>query len=366
MRAYTADATRPTQSMTLPTSFPTEESSRAAAPASRVSPVISVVIPVYGGEKTIGPLVDGLRMVFERDDMPYEIIVVCDRPRDNSWAVVQELSRSRPELRAYRLQRNFGQHPATLFGLRQARGEYIATMDEDLQHSPEDVPALLSASREIGGIAFGKFEEPQHGLWRNLTSAMTKWFLARYVGQEIASNASAFRVFPSRLCRAFDHYRGERVAIDVLLSWSGAPIRTVPCPHAPRAAGHSGYTLRKLVAYLGDLLVGYSTVPLRMASLSGLVAVGLAAVIGVYVLVNWLRHGSAVPGFAFLAMAVAIFSGAQLLALGIIGEYLGRLYFNVLGKPQYFVAEAVQAGITTTWNPGVPSPSASNSESSPP
>jgi glycosyltransferase involved in cell wall biosynthesis len=351
--------------MTLSSSPSPDESNRTPVSASVTSPLVSVVIPVYGGEKTIGPLVDGLRTMFAREGMSYEIIVVCDRPRDNSWAVVQELSRTRPELRAYRLQRNFGQHPATLLGLRQARGEYIATMDEDLQHSPEDVPALLAASKEIGGIAFGKFEEPQHGLWRNLTSAMTKWFLARYVGQEIAANASAFRVFPSRLCRAFDHYRGERVAIDVLLSWSGAPIRTVACPHAPRAAGHSGYTLRKLVAYLGDLLMGYSTVPLRMASLSGLVAVGLAAIIGLYVLANWLRHGSAVPGFAFLAMAVAIFSGAQLLALGIIGEYLGRLYFNVLGKPQYFVAEAVNDGITRTWNPGAQSRPASILESSP-
>lgn len=351
--------------MTLPTASASDDSSHASAMTSPVSPLVSVVIPVYGGEKTIGPLVDGLRTMFARESMPYEIIVVCDRPRDNSWAVVQELSRTRPELRAYRLQRNFGQHPATLFGLRQARGEYIATMDEDLQHSPEDVPALLAASKEIGGIAFGKFEAPQHGLWRNLTSAMAKWFLARYVGQEIASNASAFRVFPARLCRAFDHYRGERVAIDVLLSWSGAPIRTVPCPHAPRAEGHSGYTLRKLVAYLGDLLVGYSTVPLRMASLSGLAAVGLAALIGLYVVINWLRYGSAVPGFAFLAMAVAIFSGAQLLALGIIGEYLGRLYFNVLGKPQYFVAEAVHDGETRTWNPGAQPGPASNSEISP-
>lgn len=351
--------------MTLPISSFTDASDLASATTPLVSPLVSVVIPVYGGEKTLGPLVDGLRTMFARDGVPYEIIVVCDRPRDQSWAVVQELSRTRPELRAYLLQRNFGQHPATLFGLRQARGEYIATMDEDLQHSPEDVPALLAASQQIGGIAFGKFEEPKHGLWRNLTSAMTKWFLARYVGQEIAANASAFRVFPSRLCRAFDHYRGERVAIDVLLSWSGAPIRTVSCPHAPRAAGHSGYTLRKLVAYLGDLLVGYSTVPLRMASLSGLAAVVLAAFIGLYVLGNWLRYGSAVPGFAFLAMAVAIFSGAQLLALGIIGEYLGRLYFNVLGKPQYFVAAAARDGVACTWNPSAQPRPALSRDSSP-
>jgi glycosyltransferase involved in cell wall biosynthesis len=334
--------------MTSPTP-PTEMHPPGAPGVTPTPPQVSVVIPVYGGETTIGALVDGLATMFVRERIAFEVVVVCDRPRDNSWEVVKGLSATRNWLRAYRLQRNFGQHPATLFGLRQARGRTIVTMDEDLQHSPDDVPALLAASDRIGGIAFGKFEEPKHGLWRNLTSRLAKWFLARYVGQEIAANASAFRAFPTRLCGAFSHYRGERVAIDVLLSWSGAPITTVQCEHAPRAAGHSGYTLRKLVAYLGDLLVGYSVVPLRLASMSGLLMMVLSAFIGIYVILNWMRHGSAIPGFAFLALSTAILSGAQLLALGIIGEYLGRLYFNVLGKPQYFVAESVAHGIVTPW-----------------
>jgi undecaprenyl-phosphate 4-deoxy-4-formamido-L-arabinose transferase len=129
----------------------------------------------------------------------------------------------------------------------------------------------------------------------------------------------------------------------VLLSWSGAPFVCVPAAHAPRATGPSGYTLRKLVAYLGDLVVGYSTAPMRLASVLGLLAMALALGIGAYVLVNWLVHGSAVPGFAFLGLSIAVLGAVQLLALGVIGEYLGRLYFNSLGKPQYVVAERMDA-----------------------
>ncbi len=302
---------------------------------------ISVVIPVYGGQNTIAELVSGLHTQFDESSLAGEVILVCDRPPDNSWAVARELA-AQGLCTAVHLQTNVGQHPATLAGIRMARGTHIATMDEDLQHSPRDLPILLDESKRIDGIAYGKFEEPRHGLWRNVTSALTKWFLARYIGGQVAANASAFRVFPARLRESFTHYTGERVAIDVLLSWAGAPIITVPCQHAPRADGHSGYTFRKLVAYLGDLLVGYSTLPLRITTFVGLASVGLALAIGVYVFINWLRYGSAVPGFAFIAMTTAVLSGTQLMALGIIGEYLGRMYFNALGKPQYLVHEVAR------------------------
>jgi glycosyltransferase involved in cell wall biosynthesis len=304
---------------------------------------MSVVIPVYGGERTIGTLTEGLLAMFDQQGIAGEVILVCDRPRDGSWAVVRQLHERHDRVTAVHLQRNFGQHPATLAGLRMCRGTWVATMDEDLQHSPLDIPVLWEQARTIDGIAYGRFTEPQHGLWRNLTSRLAKWVLATYIGGNVAANASAFRVFPARLRDSFAHYSGERVAIDVLLSWSGAPVTTVPCQHAPRADGHSGYTLRKLLAYLADLLVGYSTLPLRFASFLGLASVALALLIGAYVLLNWLRYGSAVPGFAFLAISTSVLSGAQLLALGIIGEYLGRLYFNNLGKPQYVIHERLNA-----------------------
>jgi len=309
---------------------------------------VTIVIPVYGGETTLERLVDGIATVMHELSWSFEVILVCDRPQDSSWTVAAGLARERDDTTAIHLMRNFGQHPATLLGIRRARGAVIVTMDEDLQHDPRDIPALVDAARSLGGIAYGTFEQPRHSAWRNLTSRATKWFLARYVGQGIANSATAFRAFPVRLREPFDTYRGERVAIDVLLSWSGAPLTTVPAAHAPRASGESGYTLRKLLQYLGDLLVGYSVAPLRVASFLGLAAFGFAMMLGAYVLYNWLRHGSAVPGFAFVALSTSILSGAQLLTLGVIGEYLGRLYFGALGKPQYVVDEVVESSTETT------------------
>lgn len=311
-------------------------------PSSSPPPEISVVIPVYGGEKTIVPLVEKTVAVLGEHGFSHEIVIVCDRPRDDSWRVARELADRVPGVRAFLFMRNFGQHPATLFGIRQARGNTIVTMDEDLQHDPVHLPELIEVSRSVRGIAYGAAHDWRHAWWRNLTSRLAKWFLARYIGFDMARSATSFRAFPSRLRDAFADYRGERVAIDVLLSWSGAPIRTVRFEHAQRAEGHSGYTLRKLVGYLMDLLVGYTVAPLRLASLLGLLAVLFAFAIGVYVFLNWVINGSAVPGFAFLAMSFSILGGAQLLALGVIGEYLGRLYFNSLGKPQYLVQDVVE------------------------
>lgn len=301
---------------------------------------VSVVVPVYGGQKTIGALATGVREALDAAGLRWELILVCDRPRDSSWAVARQLADEIPQVTAVRLMRNFGQHPATLAGLRMAQGRVLVTMDEDLQHDPRDIPALIAAAHDVGGIAYGTFPEPQHSFFRNLTSRLTKVILRRYVGSEIGSRATAFRAFGRELRMAFDHYAGERVAIDVLLSWSGASFVCVPCAHAPRADGRSGYTLRKLVAYLGDLLVGYSVAPLRLASTMGLLSFVLAACIVFYVLAVRFIYGAVVPGFAFVALSTALFGGTQLLALGIIGEYLGRLYFASLGKPQYLVAEA--------------------------
>jgi undecaprenyl-phosphate 4-deoxy-4-formamido-L-arabinose transferase len=309
--------------------------------APPATPQVSVVVPVYGGEKTIERLVDATIGVLDEAGLTHEIILVCDRPRDQSWKVAQALAARAPAVRAYLFMRNFGQHPATLFGIRKARGEVIVTMDEDLQHDPIHIPELIRVSRECRGIAYGAAHEWRHAWWRNVTSRLAKWFLARYIGFDMARSATSFRAFPARLREAFGDYRGERVAIDVLLSWSGAPIRTVRFEHAERAEGHSGYTLRKLVGYLMDLLVGYTVAPLRLASLLGLLAVIFALAVGGYALANWAMNGSAVPGFAFLAMTASILGGAQLLALGVIGEYLGRLYFNSLGKPQYLVQDVV-------------------------
>lgn len=307
------------------------------------NPAVSIVIPVYGGESTIEALVEGLRGSLEAANLTFEVLLVCDRPRDGSWAIASRLASSDRRVAAVLLGRNYGQHPATLLGMRMAQGTTIVTMDEDLQHSPEEVPRLVAASLASGGIVYGVASRLQHGAWRNFTSRTAKRFLARFVGFSAATDLSAFRAFPARLRDAFERYEGRNVAIDVLLSWSGAATSTMTCEHAPRQGGASGYTLRKLVNYMLDLTVGYSTAPLRLASAVGLLSVVVAMLVGLFIVINFVVRGSVVPGFAFIALSVAMFSGVQLLSIGVMGEYLGRLYENSLRKPQYTVEAIVRA-----------------------
>jgi undecaprenyl-phosphate 4-deoxy-4-formamido-L-arabinose transferase len=307
------------------------------------NPAVSIVIPVYGGERTLEALVEGLRGSLEAAGLTFELLLVCDRPRDGSWAIASRLAAADKRVAAVLLGRNYGQHPATLLGIRMAQGTTIVTMDEDLQHSPEEVPRLVVASRASGGIVYGVASRLQHGAWRNFTSRSAKRFLARFVGFSAATDLSAFRAFPARLRDAFERYEGRNVAIDVLLSWSGAATSTMTCEHAPRQGGASGYTLRKLVNYMLDLTVGYSTAPLRVASALGLLSVVVAMLVGLFIVANYLVRGSVVPGFAFIALSVAMFSGVQLLSIGVMGEYLGRLYENSLRKPQYTIESVVRA-----------------------
>jgi undecaprenyl-phosphate 4-deoxy-4-formamido-L-arabinose transferase len=307
------------------------------------SPDVTVVVPVYGGESTIEALVEGLRGALEGASLTFEVLLICDRPRDGSWAIASRLAAADKRVAAVLLGRNFGQHPATLLGIRMAQGATIVTMDEDLQHSPEEVPRLVLASRASGGIVYGVASRLQHGAWRNFTSRTAKRFLARFVGFSAATDLSAFRAFPARLRDAFERYEGRNVAIDVLLSWSGAATSTVVCEHAPRQGGASGYTFRKLLNYMLDLTVAYSTAPLRVASALGLLSVVVAVLVGLFIVANYLIRGSAVPGFAFIALSIAMFSGVQLLSIGVMGEYLGRLYENSLRKPQYTVEAVVRA-----------------------
>lgn len=307
-----------------------------AAPATQ-RPEVSVVVPVYRGAQTIGTLAEQLDAVLPESGIRHELIFVADSPVDDSWAVIEALSARFASVRGILLRRNYGQHPATLLGIREARGTVVVTMDEDLQHAPADVPRLVEVAR-TGRLVYGVSQELHHGVFRNTSSRLIKWFLARYLGVQNARNLSAFRAFPTLAREAFAGYRAPAVALDVLLSWAALPTEMVRCAHAPRAAGESGYTFRKLVALLANLAFGFSIVPLRIATRIGVLAVVAAVLLGCYVLVNWLLHGSSVPGFAFLAMTISLLGGAQLLALGLVGEYLGRLYVGQLGHPQYTVA----------------------------
>jgi undecaprenyl-phosphate 4-deoxy-4-formamido-L-arabinose transferase len=294
---------------------------------------------VYRSGELLYELIERLRRIFAQREKSFEVLLVEDCGGDNSWQIITDLVESDRRLRGIRLSRNYGQHNALLCGIRAARGQFIVTMDDDLQHPPEELPKLLSKTKEGFDVVYGATITEPHGLLRGMASRITKWVLSNAMGAATAGKVSAWRVFPTRLRDAFSDYRSPFVNIDVMLTWASMSFAYVNVEHHPRTQGVSGYTLRMLVRHAINLMTGFSTLPLQLASFIGFLFAGLGLFILVYVVARYFYSGVTVPGFAFLASIVSVFSGAQLLAIGIIGEYLARIHFRTLGQPPYQIRE---------------------------
>jgi glycosyltransferase involved in cell wall biosynthesis len=301
------------------------------------TPSLSVVIPVYNAEASLPELVRRLEAVLAAETPDFELILVDDGSRDGSWARIRELAAEKPWLRGISLTRNYGQHNALLLGIRRARKQWIATLDDDLQHPPEELPRLLAELRKGADVVYGTPERERHGWWRDLASRATKLALQSAMGAETARRVSAFRVFRAPLREAFSGFESPFVSIDVLLTWATTRFAAVTVRHEERRAGGSHYTFAKLVVHALNMATGFSVVPLQLASLVGFAFTLFGVGVLVYVTGRFLLQGSPVPGFPFLAAVIAIFSGAQLFALGIIGEYLARMHFRSMGRPTYSV-----------------------------
>ncbi len=299
---------------------------------------LSIVVPVYKGETLIEPLVAQLTKSLPTFATEYEVILVNDGSPDNSWQVIQALSKQYPCVRGIRLMRNYGQHNATLCGVRAARHEITVTMDQDLQHPPGEIPRLLAKLEEGYDVVYGAPRKLPQGFWRNIMTAGIKWILAKVIGLSSVRNVSAFRAFRTNLREAFANFQSPSLILDVLLSWGTTRFTSVEVDivHAER----TNYSFRMLVRTAMLILIGYSTVPLRFASWVGFVMTLFGLGVFIYVLVIYFTAGS-LPGFPFLASIIALFSGAQLFGLGIFGEYLARMFDRSMDKPSYVVHETV-------------------------
>jgi len=298
---------------------------------------ISVVIPVYNSEPLLLELVLRLHPVLESLGSDYELILVDDGSRDRSWEVIFRLAQEHSWIRGINLMRNYGQHNALLCGIRAAQYDVVVTMDDDLQHPPEEIPKLLKKLTEGCDVVYGTPQKEPHRFWRNIASRITKLALKSAIGAEIARSASAFRAFRTYVRDAFADYQSPFVSIDVLLTWGTTRFATVPVRYDKRLIGESNFTFRKLVTHALNMMTGFSTWPLQVASLVGFGFTLFGFSVLIYVLCRYLIEGGSVPGFPFLASIIAIFSGAQLFALGIIGEYLARMHFRSMGRPYSFI-----------------------------
>ncbi len=305
---------------------------------------VSVVVPVYNSEDTLRQLAERLHAALPGFCAEFELILVNDGSRDKSWSVITDLERQFSWIRGVDLMRNYGQHNALLCGIRCARYEFTLTMDDDLQHPPEELHRLSDRMDATGcDVVYGTPQARTHGLLRNFASGLTKLALQSAMGLKNATMVSALRLFRTRLRDAFDQYSGSFVSIDALLAWGTTEFAAVDTRHEERSVGKSNYTVGRLITHALNLMTGFSVTPLKIASLIGLALAIFSGFVLVWVVGRYLLQGTPVPGFPFLASIIGIFSGAQLLALGVIGEYLARMHSRLMDRPSYAVRESRSA-----------------------
>jgi glycosyltransferase involved in cell wall biosynthesis len=301
--------------------------------------LVSVVVPCYRSAGTLPRLVEDLMHVLPDVTTAFEIVLVVDGSPDDTWQVASQLANKHPQTRAMQLARNYGQHNALIAGVRNARYEVIVTMDDDLQHPADQIPALLAALTDDVDLVYGVPAEEEHGFFRSLASRLVKSAMASTLAVKGARSISAFRAFRTFLRGGFDGLDGPHASVDVALSWSTTRIKEVTVRMEDRAEGQSNYTTWMLIKHALTMLTGYSAEPLRLVGYLGFVCavfgVGLFGVI----IYKYAVGSTTVAGFTTIASMVALFSGAQMLALGVLGEYVGRLHSGSMGRPTYVIRE---------------------------
>jgi len=299
---------------------------------------LSVVVPVYRGEKLVEPLVERLNKSLPTFAKKYEVILVNDGSPDGSWDVIEQLAKKYKWVRGIRLMRNYGQHNATLCGVRLAQYDIVVTMDQDLQHPPEEIPILLAELDKGFDVVYGAPKRLPQGFLRNLLTANMKNILANVMGVPSVKNISAFRAFHTHLRSAFENFQSPSMIVDVLLSWGTTRFTSVQVDITE--AQTSNYNFSTLVKAAMLILIGFSTKPLRLASWIGFIMTLFGLGVFIYVMVIYFTVGS-LPGFPFLAAIIALFSGTQLFTLGIFGEYLARMFDRSMDRPPYVIHQTV-------------------------
>lgn len=298
--------------------------------------LVSIVVPVYNST-VLDELTGRIEAVFrDRPGDAYEIILVDDfSPRPGVWPALERLAREREAVRAVQLTRNFGQQAATLCGLAEARGDVVITLDDDLQHSPEDIPRFL----DLAGwdIVIGQFARREHGLFRRLSSRVKGFFDRVLIGKPGDIRLTSFRMLSRTVVDGVLSIRTPHPFLPALMFHVSKNVTGVEVAHNPRREGRSGYTVRKLVRVFSNLLISNSSLVLRLVGYVGLLFSGISFFMAGLVIYKKLVHGISVQGWASLMAVLLLIGGLLLFALGVVGEYLIRIIEASEARPTYFV-----------------------------
>jgi undecaprenyl-phosphate 4-deoxy-4-formamido-L-arabinose transferase len=317
------------------------ECSLASAP-----PDLSVVVPVYRSEECLHALVSRIEAALGTSGLGFEVVLVNDGSPDCSWQVIERLARNRPHLVGIDLRRNFGQDNAILTGLRVARGRLVVVMDDDLQHDPADIPALVAQlEREDADVAYADFRVKRQAWWKNLGSWLNGKFAEWLIDKPRGLYLSPYKVMRGEVAELICRYDGPDPYVDGLLLQVTSRVTQVPVEHRPRYAGKGNYTFLASLRVWARLATAFSVRPLRLMIWCGFLFALLGGLLALYVvgyrLLRPENFERAVAGWASLMVAHLLTTAVALLFLGVLGEYTGRTYLTACRKPQAAVRQVL-------------------------
>ena len=302
------------------------------------APLLSVVIPMFNEEDVLPILVDRLRPVLEGIGEPYEVVAVDDGSTDSTPAQLAGIRRIWPQVRIIRLRRNSGHQAALTAGLHRAFGQYVASLDADLQDPPEKIPEMLALARAEGlDIVYGvRADRSSDTMIKRRSAAVYYWLMRRLAGVQVHSHAGDFRLLSRTTVDVLRQLPEHQPVYRLLVPWIGFPSGEVSYTRSERAAGRTKYPLTKMIRLAADSITNFSAAPLRIATWLGLISFFFCLLMLGYVVVVFALHKT-VQGWASVLATVLFLGAVQLLSLGLLGEYLGRLYASAQGRPAYFI-----------------------------
>jgi polyisoprenyl-phosphate glycosyltransferase len=305
--------------------------------------MLSVVAAAYDEAAVLPSFVARLATVLETTGEAWELVLVDDGSRDGTWATIEVAANAEPRIRGIRLSRNFGHQLALTAGLSVARGDGVITMDSDLQHPPEVIPALLAAARGGSDVVYAvRSSADAAGFWKRFSARVFYKLLNRLSSLELPEGAADYRWMSRRVVDVVVAMPERHRFLRGLVRWAGYRQTFVEYERGAREAGESKYGLRRMILFAWDAVVSFSSFPLRVASVLGICVSVLGWLYLVYVLAVKVFTNRAIPGWTSVTAAVLLLGGAQLVFLGILGQYVGRMYDDVKQRPLFLIADDTQ------------------------
>ncbi|MBB3236371.1 glycosyltransferase family 2 protein [Phyllobacterium endophyticum] len=302
---------------------------------------LSIVIPVYRSMAVLPELIAQLRQVLDNSSYHnrFEVVLANDCSPDQSWKVIKELSQQHSFVRGISLRKNVGQHNATMAGLSIARGKIIIIMDDDLQHPPAAILRLAQQIEDGFDVCYTRYRERKHVAWKRWGSRFNNWVATLMLKKPANLYLSSFKAMKREIATTILRYDGPYTYIDGLIVGATNSVTAIDIDHQERFSGEGNYNLRKSLSLWLKMATGSSIYPLRLATIAGFCLAAASFVFFLYVIIEWLLNPNVQPGWTSVIATVLFIGGVQTFCMGVIGEYIGRIYLRLNNTPQFVIGQ---------------------------